>query len=133
MGLVVMTLHSLLLPVGGLKDSLLFRIMALGSTANKLFFPLQGFLFSNQTPKTLRSDFPLGLVITSLEHGSSRAGVRQAEILQLREGAVAAPQFLHRSCRSDSLPRPRLQCCCAVAKSPHHLNNFLFSLGLWNE
>lgn len=41
-------------------------------------------------PETLRSDFPLGPVIISLEQDGSRAGVWQEEILGLRECTVAA-------------------------------------------
>lgn len=81
----------------GWKNSLVFWIMALGSTAKKFFFSYSIFLFSNQTLKTLRSDFLLGLVITSLEHGSSRAGVHQAEILDLREGASSCCLLLSSS------------------------------------
>lgn len=37
------------------------------------FFSYNIFLFSNQMPETLRFDFPLAPVITSLEHDSSTA------------------------------------------------------------
>lgn len=40
-----------------------------------ILFLIQHFLFSNQMPETLRSDFPLGPVITNLEQDGSRAGV----------------------------------------------------------
>lgn len=89
MGLVLMTLHNFLLPLSGLKDSLVSWIMAPGNM-EKIVFLLQHFLFSIQTPETLRYDFPLGPVKTSLKQDGSRAGVWQAEILELRGCAVAA-------------------------------------------
>lgn len=66
-------------------------ILDYGSTKHsKVILLLQHFLFSNQMPETLRSDFPLGPVIISLEQNGSRAGVWQEEILGLRECTVAA-------------------------------------------
>lgn len=71
-----------------------------------ILFLLQNLLFSNQMSETLRSNLPLGPVVTSLERNGCRAGVWQAALNSVDElWLLVVPRFLHRSCRSDCSSR----------------------------
>jgi len=89
MGLVVMTrqLSSAFRGVEGQPGVLDYGSKKHNKDINSL---LQNFLFSRQMPETLRSDFPLGPVITNFEQHSCRTSAWQAEILTLRECTVGA-------------------------------------------
>lgn len=71
-----------------------------------ILFLLQNVLFSNKMSETLRSNFPLGPIITSLERNGSRAGFWQAALNSGNElWLLVVLQLLHRSRRSDCFPR----------------------------